>query len=44
LLREQGAGLRMCDAGQITGRVSFEIELPLPGQGPTLAAVKPTSS
>ena len=32
LLKEQGARLRLCDTGQITGRVLFEIELPLVGQ------------
>jgi len=41
LLKEQGACLRLCDTGQITGRVIFEIELPLLGQGPTVAALAP---
>ena len=31
LLTEQGASLRLSDTGQITGRVIFEIELPLVG-------------
>ncbi|MBT6490426.1 MAG: sensor histidine kinase [Deltaproteobacteria bacterium] len=41
LLREQGASLRLADAGHITGRVIFEIELPLSGQGPATVAVSP---
>ena len=31
LLKEQGAHMRLCDTGQITGRVIFEIQLPLVG-------------
>lgn len=44
LLHEQGASLRLCDTGQITGRVSFEIELPLSGKGSTAAAIEPSSA
>ena len=41
LLKEQGARLRLCDTGQITGRVIFEIELPLAGSQAGAQAFEP---
>lgn len=41
LLKEQGGTLRLCDTGQITGRVIFELELPLAGHGSSPRTLHP---